>query len=301
MPKPRASTRVIISDYHAALGRELRQLRVGAGKTLRNLGQYGSGYLSSIENGFDKCSRKVVEYYLDTCGGDRARLMNLFDAADRYSAEQRQQQRDARHTEEAEQHELPPPSGDEAKPYVIVSEDAFYTLDDRGVMTDCKNTFTIRAIQPGVNGFMRTVTYEADKRPGVITVEARMGCKVTTLGESDTGAVKLFAEFDRALNPSDSDPYSFSYATKVSSTQRAYPVVAYQTITTRVQQSAAHVQFSNVMPPKSIWWFACPTLTEVSIPRPERMFEVNESGYYFHRFDNIAPQWLYGIAWTWGE
>jgi hypothetical protein len=126
-----------------------------------------------------------------------------------------------------------------------------------------------------------------------------MGCKVVTLEESDTGAVKLYAEFDKVINPSDPEPYAFSYATKIESQARAYPIVAYQTITTRTLLSTIHVKFSNPSLPHSIWWFACPSLLEVAQPLPERTFPYSESGYYFHRFDDIVPQWLYGIAWTW--
>jgi hypothetical protein len=283
-----------ISDDHVALGRELLRLRKRAGKTLRELGGFTPGHLSSVENGYEPASRAVVEHYLREVGGDRGLVLNLLDVAQRRSARRRSK------TRAAEGAELDG-ADDQGKPYVIDAEDAFYRLTDRGSMAECLNSFEIRAIRAGVTGYERTVTYEADKRRGVIRIEAQMGCEISRIEEDDTGALRFLAEFGRELDPLSDEAYCFAYRTPIRSDKRAFPVVANQTHATRIHRVTHHLQFTPPALPRSIWWFACPTFREISVPRPDRILTLNSSGYYFHSFLDLLPRWFYGLAWVWEE
>jgi len=287
-----------MSEAHARLGEELRRLRRGAGRTVRDFGPYSPGHLSNVENGHAMPSRDLVEHYLRNGAGDRFQVYSLFEAARRAGEDARTK---SGRSEDAGQVAEPTHRSDPEirRMYYVDSTDSRYFFDDRRVVEELRVIVAIRALVPDVEIYNRVHSYPSDMRRGVLAVECEAGCAVDDIEESDTGSLRLRLRLDRKVQPAEPEPYVFSYRVYISSKEPAHPVLMFQTASGKVARCSISAQFSESALPAPIWWFASPTRYQIEHPVPSNVMKSDSRNFYFKDFANPAPSWCYGLAWLW--
>lgn len=293
--------RVPISDAHAKLGAELRRARLSAARTTRDIPGFSSGHISNVENGYVKPSRELVDLYI-SLGGDRRRLLGALEQVNRIVEAKRAVVRQARHGNDLK---LASPSVTEKSPpldiratYAVDTWERFMVLDGRGVMSEISNIVTVRALRPDVHLFAGATSYDADKRPGVETVESGFGCEVAQVKESDIGYVEFVLRFGRMLQPTDKEGFTFSYTIRVHSVKKMTPFFQVGS-RTHVSNHLLRLRFTPPAVPESIWWFRCANYIEVEQdPTPEQMLNYSPNHLYVRDFHDVEGEYV-GLAWHW--
>lgn len=285
------------------LGEELRQARLAAGAKTRQVPPFSTGHISHVENGKTQPSRDLIEVYVRTFGGDRARLYALFEAAlaesQRLKSAQRLKTRTGVFSACASPENFYNPSA-VRRSCIVEGDDTTYTFDARGIVEEVRVSHLIRARAPNVRLFYANHSYTADRRPGVLKVEAGHGCHIELVEESSNGSLRVYFALDREINPDDSEPYPFSYRVLVSSSVRTDPILCHQPGPAAVLHYAVRAQFRPPMLPLQVWWFATETYAEgESNGRDGYFFELDPSGYYFKNFYKLVNGWNYGLGWQW--
>jgi hypothetical protein len=297
------SSRAPISDAHAKLGEELRRARIAAGKTTRNIPGFSSGHISNVENGYAKPSRELVDMYIGF-GGSRRRLLGALEEVTRVVEAKRAAARRARHGSDLE--ETQPAITEQSSPldiratYAVDTWERFMVLDNRGVMSEISNIVTVRAVRPGAHLFVGSTSYDADKRPGVETIEPGFGCEIAQLKESDLGYVEFVLRFGRTLQPTDKESFTFSYIIRVHSDNKMAPFFQVGS-RTRVGNHLLRVKFSPPALPEKIWWFRCANYIEVEQdPAPEQILNYSSNHLYFRDFQDVEGEYV-GLSWYWKD
>ncbi|MBB4930404.1 transcriptional regulator with XRE-family HTH domain [Lipingzhangella halophila] len=296
--------RVPVSDEHRDLGRLLRDARASAGATTRDVALYSSGHISNVENGHVMPSTELVYYYVKEFGCDGHVARQALDRARRASEERRRTQRLVQRSQGQRWgafHVTPDsPASEIREGYKVRESEAYYRVDERGVITEVDVIRVIRAVQPGVSLISVAHNYHYDAEVGVLSLEPGIGCSLAALRETGFGYLYAVLRLDRELNPDDGDAYSLSYRVHVSSSVPARPLLRYQARAGN-DRYALRVLFTPPVLPQEVWWFSERDVFATEMPAPaqsERIFPANPSGFYFRdftRIDNLHT----GIAWRW--
>jgi hypothetical protein len=121
---------------------------------------------------------------------------------------------------------------------------------------------------------------------------------VADLRESETGAVAVYFELDRELNPGDSEPMSASFRVLINSQVRALPRLRFfaDSGTERLTVAA---EFPPPVNPTALWWFAAADPIDAEYRAHGREVAPVGGGRYVRTFNDLVPTWCYGLAWTW--
>ena len=297
-----------LSDAHRRLGQALQRAREARGLSTRKIPRpnpqhpyFSSGHISLVENGHTAPSPELIEAYISLTGKS-TELRSLYQQMLAASQESGRRRRQGVHTIP----ETVPPRRvgevtsreDVQQHYLVEVNDAHYTFDGRGAIEDVHCAITLRAKTPNTGLYYAGHTYAADRRPGVLRMEAKAGATLAATKESDTGAVQSYFILDRSLSPDELDPYTLSFRVVVNSAVRARPSLTYQSWA-GAQQMVLCAQFRAPALPRRIWRFAVPYDIDAERPQAGCELPVDPTGCYCHTFDNLAPRWFYGFAWMW--
>lgn len=304
MPRePGPRDRVPVSEEHRRLGRLLRDARQAAGATTRDVAYYSSGHISNVENGHVMPSSELVYFYVIEFGCDEDLVRRALAQAREVSEERRRSQR----IQQRNRHRFAPPltitpdsPADTIRSgYEVTETEAYYRLDERGVVSEVDIIRVISPLYPGVSLACLTHNYHNDAA-GVLTVEAGQGCTIASTREMRFGYLSVIIRLHRELDPRTDDAYAFSYRLKVDSSIPCRPMLRYRARPGR-RRYALRVLFTPPALPREVWWFRERDLfeTERAAPaRPDRLIPDNASGFYFQDFTGV-DEFHSGIAWNW--
>jgi len=288
------------------LGAALRRARGAAGVSTRQVPKgrsgtfYTSSHISLVESGSTAPSLELVNEYV-AFGGDSAELRALYQQAEAAVAaadRRRRQGMDARDVR-------PPREGaavndrDEVRQhYVVVANEVRYLFDPDATIREVDCVTRLRAKTPGVRLYAAGYSYPADKRPGVLLIEPLEGATLDHLRESETGMITAYLKLSRDIDPSDPEPFTFSFRLHVDSAVRAEPRLRYFA-DVGIERLALGAQFPPEAEPKDLWWFGASDPVEAENRRPGRDLAHDGEGRYERIFNELVPTWCYGFAWSW--
>jgi hypothetical protein len=294
---PRSPRREPISEAHVRLGSELRRTREAARQSTRNMRGYSSGHISNVENGHVTPSKELIEAYAQL-GGDRRKLLNMYESMIRVMAERKEERR-------REQRELASESAitvDSAHEQILSSYSVMdsmnvFRYDSRGVLAQLTCILRIKAKADVVRYASCAHNYLADSRRGVLSIQPGIGCDIVKTTESESGMVQCTLELDTDLHPED-DSYLYSYHLLVNSNKRMEPLLRQDYIQHRSRQ-AWQIQFTEPALPEHIWWFRSAYMSTTTTDAEEdKVFPTDPTGFYFHELFDLENE-LAGIAWRW--
>ncbi|WP_156184699.1 helix-turn-helix domain-containing protein [Allosalinactinospora lopnorensis] len=293
-----------MSDEHRELGGLLRRARVSAGATTRDVALYSSGHISNVENGHVMPSPELVYYYVKEFGCDGRLAREALGKARRASEERRRTQRLVQRNQglRGGAYQVTPdsPAGEIREGYEVRESEAYYRIDERGVITEVDVIRMIAAVQPGVTLIAVAHNYHRDTGTGVLSIEPGVGCRLAKLRETGFGYLSAVFRMDRELNPGDGELYSLCYRVRVRSSIPARPLLRYRARTGNARY-ALRVLFTPPTLPQEVWWFSERDVFATEAPAPpqsDRIFPANPSGFYFRDFKRIDDLHS-GIAWRW--
>lgn len=287
----------------ARLGAELREIRVVAGKSQRELhGPTGSGHASNVENGRTQPSWDFIEKYL-VLGGDARHLRSLYQLARTESDEHRKDLR--RKTQPGSFRPTPAPQQvgglghqDIRRHYSVESREERYTFDANGIVSELHCTCLVRATSPGTVLLYTVHSYDADQREGVLRVEADEGCDLEQADVAPTGSVRAYLRLRRTLDPADAQPYRCSFRVLINSAIRSRPILlCHPGMGTRALRLNANFTAPSV--PARIWRFSAENELSATIPNDGYEIPIEPTNRYGTAFDALIPGWCYGFAWQW--
>jgi len=303
MSGARKKSREPKSELHEQLGNELRLLREARGLTQRRLAQLvglnSGGHVSNIEGGHEAPSQESLAKWVQVCGGQIGplymMLQQIHEAVETKKQAQRAANKPAPLVTAQDFYEPPDPGA----LYYIVTSDMRFTLDERGFGKESRVALSIRAKVPGVDRFFTAWGYNGSTERGVVRPTSGFGCSVGEFSETDEGVIQGYFKLDRILDPSDPQPYEFSFRMVFNPTTRAVPPSTAQ-FRSDTQRHSVAIQFTPPALPVEVWWFDVATAVEVELdPPPERVFPDDPGGYYYKEFVRPRVGRLYGIDYRW--
>lgn len=290
------------SELHRQLGEELRRLREAGGMTLRQfaaaISYQSDGYLCTVENGRATPSLELVNAYVRECGGNATPLQVLLDDIHKADQGRRREQRGkGQDTAIRPEAFYDPP--DPGRLYHVVTSDIRFTMDERGAGTEVRISLAIKAKLLGVERYYTGWGYNGNTSRGVVEPQSGFGCRIGNFHESEVGAVNGYFLLDRAISPSDPEPYPFSFLMRLHTHEPAIPPTIGQFQADAIRH-AVHLQFTPPALPARVWWFDVATALEVEDdPLQDHIFPHDPGGYYFKEFLYPKAGRLYGINWQW--
>jgi hypothetical protein len=297
-----------ISEAHHRLGRALQQAREAAGITTRNVPRdnaehpfFSSGHISLVENGRTPPSSELIDSYA-RFSGNGAELRALHSLAQASSAAAGRRRRQGRSAEAV----VPPPRSsvdvkhrdDLQKHYVVVSNDAEYTFNEKAAISAAVFTVTLRPKSDGVLLYYAGHSYPSDQRKGVLGIQAMSGCTVESIRESPRGALATIFRLDRALLLRDAECYELTFRLAVDTAVPAASWLRYHAATGNTRMAlAAHFHVSAL--PRHAWWFAVPDVVDSEHPQADHSLWPDRHNSYRRSFDRLVPGWCYGMSWLW--
>ncbi|WP_133977328.1 hypothetical protein [Kribbella voronezhensis] len=256
-----------------------------------------------MENGHTAPSEELVEAYI-ALGGDGALLRSLYR---QMRAATDDMARGRRQGSQSEPLELAPPRdmsqvtdhSEVQRHYFVEANEAYCTIDGRGVIEEFKCVAVIRAVTPGTRMYYTGHTYSSDRRPGVLRAEAISGGTLAEVRESPTGALQAYFDLGRDLSPTDENPHILTFRILVTSDQPVRPILVFHNTRGGACDMKLGAQFRAPKLPGKIWRFAVQDTIDAEHPPSGGEFEIAESGFYSHSFEGLTPQWSYGFAWVW--
>jgi hypothetical protein len=294
------SNREPISEEHLHLGQQLRQYRRRAGATTRGVQGYTTGHISNVENGHVTPSRELVELYIQRFDADRGRVLDAF-ARMRAGTEQRR--RDKRLVDRPPVEAVPVITEDSdfaeiRSGYQIREYEAYYSLDQAGVIRKVHAIRKIRANYPGISLSSARFNYPADSRAGVVSIQAGHGCTLARSESTNTGYTSAVLRLSREINPADEHAHWMSFITTVDSDVIALPVISYYA-RSMVTRYSIRLFFAESFQPQRIWRFrGMDRAVADARPRENQMLGYNPAGFYHWDFHNLHAEYV-GIAWSW--
>jgi transcriptional regulator with XRE-family HTH domain len=296
-----------ISEAHLRLGRALRQAREASGCSTRQVPRlnlehpyFSSGHISLVEHGRTAPSPELIDAYVGLAANG-AELRALYEQMLAASQESNRRRRG----DDLPDDRLPPQHLNEVsdrhdvqRHYIVETSQAHYVFDERGAVKEVNTTVSIRARTAGVRLYYTAYTYQADQRPGVLDVEAGVGCTLVGTRESASGALQSFFQLEEMLSPADPEAYSLSFRIFVKSIIPCLPRLRYYAAAGN-QTMILRAQFVPPAYPSRIWWFGVSDPIDAEYPQPISEFETQGPGDYYHVFDRLIPGWCYGFGWSW--
>jgi transcriptional regulator with XRE-family HTH domain len=295
-----------ISTAHLRLGQELQRIRKAAGVSTRQVRKahnsqehFSSGHISLVENGRTVPSPELIDIYAELAG-EGTRLRALYAQMLAASASAARQRRGG-----TEQNESRAPQTlaeittreEIQEHYVVERHEATYSFGPTGVIEFVHYSVALRAVSENVRLYCSGHQYAADPRTGVLQVEAAAGASLISVRESVTGAVQSFFVLDRAIEPSDPEPFAVSYRLSVRSSVKSAPHLRYHAEDGNISM-VLHTQFQPPAVPTRIWWFGAKPL-DAEHHQPDEEFPVSDTHGYSRTFDQLVPGWCYGFGWMW--
>ncbi|MUL42076.1 helix-turn-helix transcriptional regulator [Streptomonospora sp. PA3] len=298
--------RVPVSEEHRRLGGILREARIEAGATTRDVALYSSGHISNVENGHTMPSTELVYYYVTEFGCDEHLARRALDQARKVTEERRRTQR--LNQRQQNRHSVPftvtpDASADTIRQgYEVRETEAYYHIDGRGVITEVDVIRSVVPLYPGVSLVSAAYNYHRDTGTGVLTIEPGIGCSVAAVRETGFGYLSAVLQLDRELDPREGEPFSFSYRVLVRSSIPARPMLRYRA-RPGSRRYALRVRFTPPALPKAAWWFRERDVFETEGAAPlksDHLFPSNSNGFYFRDFLDV-DKWHTGITWEWQD
>lgn len=282
------------------LGQALKRRRADARVTVRQVPGFSPGHVSNVERGYVTPSQAFVETYIRLFGG-AAELRALYAQMKRLSERDRNEQRAARFAREATPS---PPEGltaditslDISNHYVTEAHEAECSFTPSGSIEELRITVYIRALTSGVRLYYAGAYYEAERRPGVVEVEAIEGLTLLEKVESEAGAVKAFFRLGQILNPDD-PAFRAVYRISVNSDRRAVPRLVYYASQGMLRMSLS-ANFSAGAYPRHLWHFSAPNIIGAQSETAALLEPVTQWRYSYD-FQRPIPGWCYGFSWDW--
>lgn len=294
------SNREPMSEEHLRLGQMLRDHRQGANVTTREVQGYTTGHISNVENGHVTPSRELVELYIQRFDGDRGRLLDAFA---RMKAGTEQRRRDKRLAGKPAMETVPVITeesdfADIRAGYQIREYEAFYRVDESGVIREMHAIRKIRANYPGISLSSARFNYPADSRAGVVTIHAGHGCTLARSESTNTGYTSAVLRLTRELNPADEHAHWMSFSITVDSEVIALPVISYYA-RSLVTRYSIRMFFAESFQPRRIWRFrGMDRAVADARPRDHQLLGYNSAGFYHWDFHNLNAEYV-GLAWSW--
>jgi hypothetical protein len=307
MPRQAGSSMSPISEAHARLGQALRRAREASRRSTRQVPRlnpdhpyFSSGHISLVEHGRTAPSPELIDAYV-CLASNGAELRALYEQMLAASQESNRRRRGDHLPDER----LPPQHLDEVtdrhdvqQHYIVEATEAHYIFDESGTVVEVDTTVNIRARTAGVHLYYTGYTYQADQRPGVLDVEAGVGCTLVGTRESSSGALQSFFKLDEVLSPADPEVYRLSFRIFVKSVIPCLPRLRYYAAAGN-QMMILRAQFVPPALPSRIWWFGVADPIDAEYPQSTSEFETQEPAEYHHTFDRLIPGWCYGFGWAW--
>jgi hypothetical protein len=99
----------------------------------------------------------------------------------------------------------------------------------------------------------------------------------------------------RSPHPSDIDPYTFHYRTKVQADAAAVPLIRLSI--SRSARVGIHVQFEPTALPERVWWFREQDfLATEREPSPKQLLPTDPFGFYSKPFFDVRNE-IIGLGW----
>ncbi|NEA56400.1 hypothetical protein G3I60_20180 [Streptomyces sp. SID13666] len=267
--------------------------------TTRSVGSYSPGHISNIENGYTAPSSELVDYYITTFAADSQRLRAAYSSIKAESELRRRQHRN-RSREVIEQ---PPvvtadsPKADIRATYRLTKREESFRIDGRGVIEELTAIITVVPTQATEPLYLAEYVYPTDRRHGVMSATAGMGCSLIRQNESDRGVLTFVLNLDESVVAADFSR-AFSYKVQVNSTQSMEPTLWYHDLR-ELSWHGLRVQFTPSKLPRKIWWFRDVGMNAMNFdPDANQILPLNAAGFYFLDFHDLRDE-ISGIAWIW--
>ncbi|MCA1601377.1 MAG: helix-turn-helix domain-containing protein [Acidobacteria bacterium] len=291
------------SDGHKRLGEKLREIRERAGKSTREVAKqdgslYASGHIANVEGGYATFPKSLLLAY-SRLGGD---YVLLVAEAERLRRSEAAGSNQPEPDDAALSSSLADPASPESllrRGYAIdANEDTIHFGPDR-VPVKSIHQVVIKPLLAAAKFVVCRYSYDDDRRPGVVTVDAISGCEIARLQESTSGVLDIVFAFDQQTL----DHYgrcTLSWAVQYYTTIPADPTLIVGA-RTRVAHISKRVQFTGPALPSKIWWFrdTDPLRARVD-PQVDQIIPLNSSAYYFHDFTDVETE-LCGLVWEWAK
>jgi transcriptional regulator with XRE-family HTH domain len=291
-----------LSEDHRLLGELLRAAREQAGVTTRDVSVRTSGHVSNVENGHATPSREFVEHYITHFGCDRRHALHLYEKVSRWGAEQRRKGR------------VTPSHPARQEPYLVTEYspfeeirrgyrnhevEAYYRLDEKGVIREVNVIRWVSALYSGVDLVSARFWYTADQRR-VLSIQAGSGCSVVNVLETEAGYLAAVLRLSSVLSPEDRSAHAFSFRILNVSDIPARPMLRYYLRST-LSRYALRVQFDPDVQPEGVWYFRDnDSSISAFYPQAEQFLPLSESGYFFADFHDVNEEHV-GISWKWPD
>jgi hypothetical protein len=298
----RTSGRQPITEAHVRLGSELRRVRDAARVNTRSIPSFSPGHISNVENGYVAPSEALVETYVRLFGGD-ATIYALYEQMRHAAARRSQQQRLARRSQ-LNTAPRPPRSledvtsqEDITKHYVTEAHEAHFLFSEFGSILQMRVRVWLRARTPEVRLYYAGAYYDAERGRGILQAEALEGASFIDQEEDSVGAIRVFFELNRTLDPDDTRPHFVSYVVHVNSNKRAQPQLVYYARHGMVRLNL-RATFNAAMHPQQLWTFGAPNMVNIR-HRPEDELRPDDDLDFNYEFSPTIPGWCYGFSWLW--
>jgi len=301
-----------ISEAHRRLGRAMRNTRVTAGITTRNVakldseGFYSSAHISLVENGLTAPSPELVDTYasMGTTGAELRSLYQQVIAATQNAARRRRRGNPQASMASDELLGTPPrivtaqtDRRDVEQHYVAESYDAHYRFGQFGEVLNVRCEVALRAKTRGVCLYHSGFTYPADPRKDVLKVEPLRGCTVSESRESASGALDIYFRLDHELSPLDAKPHVVAFLVNVDTVAKAAPRLRYFADAGKEELNLTATFHPSTLP-QLLWWFAAPDVIDAEHLVADHEL-ANHDATYNHQFSRLVPGWCYGFNWIW--
>jgi hypothetical protein len=285
------------SDARARLGYLLRATRQKAGKTMREVG-YSSGHISNVENGRVVPSPDLIDVYIEM-GGDSGRLhAALSEVKEESEARKRNHRGKAPAKDDSRRPiTLESPVDEIASSYRTDYVEHFYRFNEHGIINEFTAIVTVTPLQGDAIYYTFYQDYYADQRPGVLHVEAGMGCKVAKIEQGAGSLIVPYLNYSEGVKGGENS-VTFSYKVSVESDVRTMPLLKW-TATRDCGRYSIRAQFAPSCPPKNLRHFRGMRSNEYKFPpRSEQFLPGSSNGFYFCDF-YVMQHENCGLAWDW--
>jgi transcriptional regulator with XRE-family HTH domain len=291
LPK-RRGTRPVPPINRARLGRALREVRLAAGKTTRQVEGFSTSHVSNVENGHVMPSEAMVAAYVEM-GGDTGRLLALLEKS-------RRSRPGTSHAERPWIAKLADPHTDPRvlrRGYLIEKIADTYLLGPEGQSVANSHRVTIRPLSDRTRYFPFRQAYDEDPRRGVSVVEPGSGCTMPVFEESDNGTVYAVIGF-HPDNCTADGVYELEWTIRFNTDVRTRSQASAGT-SSLVPRASVEVTFDPSCLPKAVWWFRASDPLAGSMSPPARnVFAPGDARRYSHDFRNLEEEW-WGLGWSW--
>jgi hypothetical protein len=183
--------------------------------------------------------------------------------------------------------------------FITESAEMRVTIDELGVTKQVTVIGVMRATRDGVDHGKFFLHYKPDPRPEVYEIEFIEGLALRDEEWNETTGTKIVTAQFGPLKVGDTLTYIYRLTLN---SQIGIRSTIYHAPDTDYAHCKTHVEFSDALLPRDVWWFERLGQFEIpGQPSPERLVKPRFGNTYVKEWTNAPGGYCCGLGWQWAE